>query len=126
VASFLNPQTPKPTDPNKGAQITGVRAVIQRRYSGQMAAPTPANQAQADTRFSAMFQPNVSAFRGDEVDDYLAYGAVNASKFIDVLSCGLPGRTHYRRTTPWPWTTWELPRRRPRRSASAVRRVANS
>jgi hAT family C-terminal dimerisation region len=32
-----------------------------------------------------MFQSNISAFRGDEVDDYLAYGAVNASKFIDVL-----------------------------------------
>jgi hAT family C-terminal dimerisation region len=34
-----------------------------------------------------MFQPNVPAFPGDEVDDYLAYGTVNASKFIDVLQC---------------------------------------
>jgi hAT family C-terminal dimerisation region len=86
VASFLNPQIPKPTDPNKLAQITGVvRAVLQRRYSCQMAAPTPANQEPVDTLFSAMFQPNVSTFLGDEVDDHLAYGAVNASKFIDVL-----------------------------------------
>jgi hAT family C-terminal dimerisation region len=50
-----------------------------------MAAPTLACQEPADTLFSAMFQPNISAFPGDEVDDYLAYGAVNASKFIDVL-----------------------------------------
>jgi hAT family C-terminal dimerisation region len=86
IASFLNPQIPKPTDPNKLAQITGVvRAVPQSRYSGQMAVPKPANQEPADSLFSAMFQPNVSAFRGDEVDDYLAYGAVNASKFMDVL-----------------------------------------
>jgi hypothetical protein len=86
VASFLNPQIPKPTNPNKLAHITGVvHAVLQRRYSGPMAAPTPAILEPADTLFSAMFQPNVSAFRGDEVDDYLAYGAVNSSKFIDVL-----------------------------------------
>jgi hypothetical protein len=86
VSSFLNPQIPKPTDPHKLAQITGVvRVILQRRYSGQMAAPTPACQEPADTHFSAMFQPNVAAFRGDEVDDYLSYGAVNASKFIDVL-----------------------------------------
>jgi hAT family C-terminal dimerisation region len=86
VASFLNPQIPKPTDLHKLAQITGVgRAGLQRRYSGQMAAPTLACQEPADTLFSTMFQPNVSAFRGNEVDDYLAYGAVNASKFIDVL-----------------------------------------
>jgi hAT family C-terminal dimerisation region len=86
VASFLNPQTPKPTDPKKLAQITGVVcAVLQPLYSGQKAAQTRANQEPADTLFSAMFQPKVSAFRGDEVDDYLAYGTVNASKFNDVL-----------------------------------------
>jgi hypothetical protein len=32
-----------------------------------------------------MLQPKIAAFPGDEVDYYLAYGAVNASKFIDVL-----------------------------------------
>jgi hAT family C-terminal dimerisation region len=86
VTSFLNPHIPKPTDPTKLAQLAGVvRPVIQRRYSGPMAAPTPAIQEPADTFFPAVFQPHVSAFWGDEVDDYLAYGAVNSSKFIDVL-----------------------------------------
>jgi hAT family C-terminal dimerisation region len=86
VASFLNPQIPKSTDPQTFAHITCVvRAVLQRRYSGQMATPTLACQEPADTLFSAMFQPNIAAFPGDEVDEYLAYGAVNASKFIDVL-----------------------------------------
>jgi hypothetical protein len=101
IASFLNPQIPKPTDPNKLAQITGVvRAVLQSRYSGQMAVLKPANQEPADTLFSAMFQPNVSAFRGDEVDDYLAYGPGMHPSSWTCFSGGLPGRTHYRRSTP--------------------------
>jgi hypothetical protein len=127
VTSFLNLQIPKPTFPNKLAQITGVvRAVLHRRYSGPMAAPTPAIQEPADTPFSAMFQPNVSAFRGDEVDDYLAYGAMNSSKFIDVLKRWSARIAHYRRSTQWPWTAWELRRHQPHRSASTARWVANS
>jgi hAT family C-terminal dimerisation region len=88
VASFLYPQIPKSTDPQKLAQITCVvRAVLQRRYSSQMAAPTLDCQEPADALFYAMFQPNIAAFPGDEVDDCLAYGAVNASKFINVIQC---------------------------------------
>jgi hAT family C-terminal dimerisation region len=86
VASFLKQQVLKSTDPQKLAQITCVvRAIIQRHYSGQMAAPKLACQEPADTLFSAMFQPTIAAFPGDDVDYYLAYGAVNVSKFIDVL-----------------------------------------
>jgi hypothetical protein len=86
VASFLNPQTPKPTDPNKLAYITGVvRAVLQRRYLGQMAAPTPAIQEPADTLFlpcSSRTSPPSGATRSTTT---LAYGAGIVSKFIDVL-----------------------------------------
>jgi hypothetical protein len=87
VATYLNPQLPRPTDLTAMGQITALICFqILRRYSNIVVAPTP-RPNRVDTLFAAMFEQvqNVGGEIGDEVEKYLNLGVVTSSSFIDVM-----------------------------------------
>ena len=83
VATYLNPQLPRPMDFVAMAQIT---TLIQCRYSNTVTTPTP-RLDRVDTLFTAMFEKvqNVGEDIGNEVDKYLSFSVVTSSSFIDVM-----------------------------------------
>jgi hypothetical protein len=90
MAAYLNPQLPKPTDPIEQAELMlTIRAVLQRRYSGEMAAQEPQlSEDDGHSLFAMLLGRQSGAVRptvGDEVDHYISMGVASASSFIDVI-----------------------------------------
>ena len=107
VATYLNPQLPRSTDPTAMGQITTlIRSLIQCRYSNIVAALTP-QPDRVDTLFTAMFEhvQNVGEVIGDEVEKYLSLGVVTSSSFIDVMEWWMAQKdvfpAHYQMTTDY-------------------------
>ncbi len=89
IATYLNPQIPKPTNPAKLKLVVDlVRNSLQRRYSAKVSSHQSIEQEVAgNSLFAAMFQLQRDvAGNGNEVDQYLSIGVFHSSGFIDVLS----------------------------------------
>jgi hypothetical protein len=89
IATYLNPQIPKPTDPAELKLVVDlVCNSLQRRYSAKVSSRQSIEQEVAgNLLFTAMFQPQREVGgNGDEVDQYLSIGIIQSSGFIDVLS----------------------------------------
>jgi hypothetical protein len=87
VAAYLKPQLPKPTVPIEQAKLMlTIRAVLQRRYSTEMAAQEPQlSEDDGHSLFANLLGRQSSAVRptvGDEVDPYISMGVASASSFI--------------------------------------------
>jgi hypothetical protein len=90
VAAYLNPQLPKPTDPIYQAKLMlTIRAVLQRRYSVEMASQEPQlSEDDGHSLFATLLEPKSGAVRptvGDEVYHYISMGVASASSFIDAI-----------------------------------------
>jgi hAT family C-terminal dimerisation region len=107
IASYLNPQLPKPADASELKHVTDrVRDVLQRRYpallNGEANVETGDPGQVSTSLFASILRPSVSMGAGgavEEINKYLSMGVVQSDGFLDVLSwwstrkAALPG--HY-------------------------------
>jgi hAT family C-terminal dimerisation region len=90
MAAYLNPQLPKPTNPIEQAKLMlTIRAVLQRRCSGEITAQEPQLcEDDGHSLFAALLWRQSGAVHptvDDEVDRYILMGVARASSFIDVI-----------------------------------------
>jgi hypothetical protein len=89
IATYLNPQIPKPTDPTKLKLVVDLICnSLQRRYLAEVSFRQSIEEEAADNSlFITMFQPQCGiGGNGDEVNQYLLIDVVQSSRFIDILS----------------------------------------
>jgi hypothetical protein len=121
VSAYLKPQLLKPTDSTEQSKLMlNISAVLQRRYSVEMAAQeTQLSEDDGLSLFATLFGRQSGAVRptvGDEVYRYISMGFSSASSYIDLIQWWIARKELLPSTMKWNAIIWEL--RRLRRPAS--------